>query len=116
MHTQCVVSCWNGECSEKKYQPWKWCAGCWARIFSRFRECGQQRSKIMQAGNTEKESNQQQRVKIMTDMTRKIKAKGTMEASSSCLVIELLAADRKKCVFIQTGRTQGSDGTLGSMR
>ena len=68
----------------------------------------------MQAGETEEEeSKQQQRMKIMTDMTKKIKATERMDANSSWRASELLAAECKKSGFIQNGRIQCSDGTAG---
>ena len=51
----------------------------------------------MQLGPTEKEEmKQQQRMKGMKDMTRKIKAKGRMDANNSWWVSEFLAADCEK--------------------
>ena len=39
---------------------------------------------------------QQRRLKVMTDMTKKIKAKGRMDANNGWWVSELLAADGEK--------------------
>ena len=50
----------------------------------------------MQAGTTEEKVKQEQRLKTMTDMLRKIKAKSRMDANKSWWVSELLAADCKK--------------------
>ena len=51
----------------------------------------------MQAGETEEEGlKQQQRMNSMTDTTRKIKAKGRMDANNSWWVTDLLAADCTK--------------------
>ena len=50
------------------------------RISSWFREYSLQRSKSMQAGETEEEGiEQQQRMKIKTDMVSKMKAKGRLD-------------------------------------
>ena len=51
----------------------------------------------MQEGQTGKEEmRQQQRMKAMTDMTKKIKSKGRMDAHNSWWVSELLAADGER--------------------
>ena len=48
----------------------------------------------MQEGQTEKgEMRQQQRLKVMEEMTKKIRSKGRMDANNSWWVSELLAAD-----------------------
>ena len=60
--------------------------------------------------------NSSREVKIMTEMMRKIKAKGRMGANSSSWVSELLAVDCKKCGIIHNRRTQCSDGTLGCLK
>ena len=60
----------------KKYQPRKCGESCWARMLSRFREHNLQRKQGMQEGQTEKEEmRQQQRTRVMKDMTKKIRAK-----------------------------------------
>ena len=57
----------------KKYRPRKWSEDCWARIFFWFREYHLQRKQGMQEGSTEKEEmKQQQGMKVMKDMIRKI--------------------------------------------
>ena len=72
------------------------------------------RSKNMQAGKTEEEEmRQQQRMKTMTEIMRKIQAKGTMNAYNSWWVSELLAADCKKRGSIKSGRTQCISCTAG---
>ena len=56
-----------------------------------------QRKQGMQEGQTEREEmRQQQRMKVMKDMTRKIRAKGRMDANHSRWVSELLATDCEK--------------------
>ena len=51
----------------------------------------------MQEGSTEEEEmKQQQRMKVMRDMTKKTKSKGRMDANNSWWVSELLAADCEK--------------------
>ena len=50
----------------------------------------------MQAVKKEEEMKQQQKMKTMTNMIRKIKAKGRVDANRSWWVSELLAADCKK--------------------
>ena len=60
--------------------------------------------KACRRGQTEKEEmRQQQRRKVMTDMTRKIKSKGRMHANNSWWVGELLEV--KKRGSTQDGRT-----------
>ena len=80
-----------------KYQPRKCGEDCWARIFSCFKEYNLQRKQGMHEGQTEKEEmRQQQRMRVMKDMTKKIRAKGRMDANHSYhswWVSELLAAD-----------------------
>ena len=51
----------------------------------------------MQVGSTEQEEvKQQKRMKVLKDMTRKIKEKERMNANSNWWVSELLAADCEK--------------------
>ena len=51
----------------------------------------------MQESQTEEEEmRQQQRMKVMTDMTKNVKSKGRLDANNSWRVSELLAADCKK--------------------
>ena len=58
-----------------------------------------QRKQGMQESQTEEqEMRQQQRMKVMTDVTKKIKSKGRMDATDSWWVSQLLAADCKKSV------------------
>ena len=73
MHTKDAVS----RCNEKeRYQLGKWSEDCLARIFSWFREYRLQRNKSMKVGETDEGIEQQQSVKFMEDMMRKIKDKG----------------------------------------
>ena len=59
-----------------------------------------QRSNSMQASKTEEQGmKQHQRVKTMTDMIRRIKAKGGVDANNSWWDSELLAADCRKAVL-----------------
>ena len=92
----------------EKYQPRKWDEGCWASIFSWFREYNLQRKQGMQ-----KKETRQQRMKVMKDMTGKIRAKGrwmrtTVGGSASCW--PLIA---KKHWSIQDGKTQCRNGMIG---
>ena len=65
-----------------KYRILKWCEDCWARIFSWFKEHTLQRIQSMQEGPTEEEEmKQQQRMKIMKEMTSKIRTKERMDAN-----------------------------------
>ena len=65
--------------------------------FSWLRECILQRKQGMQEGQTEEEEmRQQQRMKIVKEMTREIRAKGIMDANSSWCASDLLAADCEK--------------------
>ena len=68
---------WRIVQKEKRYQPPNWGEDCWARIFSWFSEY----SLLQSSSRGEKP---QQRMDIMTDMTRKIKAKGRMDAAADC--------------------------------
>ena len=71
----------------KKYQPRQWGEDCWERVFSWFRDYDVQRKQGMQKSLTEKvEMRQQQRMKVMTDLTNEIKSKGRMDADSSTWV------------------------------
>ena len=81
----------------KKYGIRKLGEDCWARIFPLFREYHSQRLPSKQAESTEEEEmKQQQRMKIMKDLTRKIRSKGRMDGESRWWVTELLAADCEK--------------------
>ena len=71
----------------------------------------------MQESQTEEEEKRkQQRMKVMTDMTNKIKSKDGMGANSSWWVSEWLAADCQKCGSTQIERTPCSNGTSGCMK
>ena len=73
----------------KKHQSRKWSEDCWARIFSWFREYSLQRRKRSQESKPQEEDRrQQQRMKTMADTTRKIKAKGRLDANNSWWVCE----------------------------
>ena len=53
----------------------------------------------MQESQTEKEvMRQQQRTKVMKDVTKKVRSKGRMDANNNWWVSELLAADCEKSV------------------
>ena len=67
--------------------------------------------KGMQESQTEKEDmRQQQRMKVMKDMTRKIKSKGSMDANSSWSVSELLAADCRKAYKLVSRMIRSAGG------
>ena len=67
----------------KTYRARRWGEDCWARIFAWFREYKLQRIQSMKVGSTEEEEmKQQQTMKVIKDMTRKIKAKGRMDANN----------------------------------
>ena len=67
------------------------------RIFSWLRYYSLQLSTSMQAGEAEEDGiKQQQRMNIMTDTVRKIKAKGRMDANNSWCTSDLLCVDCKK--------------------
>ena len=91
--------CWMVQ-RVKKYQPQQWGEDCWAKTFWWFRDYDLQRKQGMQESLTEKEEvRQQQRMKVVTDLTNKIKSKGRMHTDSSTSVSELLAADCQKNVL-----------------
>ena len=70
----------------------------------------------MQESQTEKgEMKQQQRMKVMRDMTRKIKSKDRIDANNSWCESELLVADCQKSVATQDRKTLCYNGTLGCM-
>ena len=55
----------------------KWCEDSWARIFVWFREYDLQGWQGMQESQTEEvDMRQQQRMNVMTEMTKKIRSKG----------------------------------------
>ena len=69
---------------------------CWAKIVSWFREYDLQRKQGTQESQTKQEEmRQQQRMKVMTDLTRHNNSKGRMDANNSW-VSELLVADCHK--------------------
>ena len=81
----------------KKYRVRKWREDCLVRIFSLFKEYNVQRLQSKQEVSTEVEKmKQQQRMKIIKDLTRKIISKGRMDGESRWWVTELLAADCEK--------------------
>ena len=69
----------------------------------------------MQESQTEKEEmRQQQRIKVVTDMAKKIKAKDRMDANNGWWVSELLAADCQKAwLHLEWEDTQCYNGTIG---
>ena len=73
--TESEATRWNeglfAEARSKKYRIKKWSEDCWARVFSLFRECNLQRLQSKQDESTEGEMKQQQRMKIMQDVTKK---------------------------------------------
>ena len=56
----------------------------------------QRRQSMHEDSTEEEEMKRQQRMKVMKDMTKNIKAKGKMDANNSWWVSELLAADCEK--------------------
>ena len=74
------------------------------------------------AGSTKYESgekivwNRQQRMKIMKDMTKKIRSKGKMDADSRWWVADLLAADCEKAWFHDGWETPCKNGMIGWRR
>ena len=66
---------------------------CWAKVFSLFRKYNLERRKGMQESRTGKdEMKQQQRMKIIAEMIRNIKAEGRMDANSSWRVSDRFAS------------------------
>ena len=57
---------------------------------------GQRIQSVHRGSTEEEEMKRQQRMKIMKDMTKKIRSKGRLEANSSWCVSELLAAECEK--------------------
>ena len=85
---------WRRVRRSKKDKIGKWKEDWWARIFALFREYNLQRLQSKQEESTEgEEMMQQQRMRIVKDLTRKIRSKGRMDAESRWWVTELLAAD-----------------------
>ena len=80
----------------------KWREDCWARIFSLFREYNLQRLQSKQEELTEEEMKQQQRMAVMSDLIKKIRSKGRMDAKTRWWVSELLANNCEK-TLIRTG-------------
>ena len=87
---------WTEVRKDKKYRI-MWGEDCWARIFVFVQRNNWQRLHSKQDVSTEvAEMKQQRRMKIMRDLTRKIRSKGRMDAESRWWVTELLAADCEK--------------------
>ena len=72
----------------KKHRIRKWEEDCWARIFALFREYLQRLQSKQEDPVEEEEMNQQQRIKIMEDLTKKIRSKGRMDAESQWWVTD----------------------------
>ena len=71
---------WKRVRRSKKYRIRIWREDCWARIFALFREYNLQRLQSKQEELAEKEEmKQQQRMKIMKDVTKKIRSKRRMD-------------------------------------
>ena len=67
----------------------KWREGCWARIFSLFKELKLQR---LQCNSTEEEeTKQQQRMAILNNLIKKIRSEERVDAKNRWWVSELLA-------------------------
>ena len=94
---------WRRVRKNEKHRTRKWREDCWARIFALFREYNLQRPQRMHEELEEvEEMKQQQRMKIVKDLTKKIRSRGEMDAKSRWWVIELLAANCEK-VWIHPG-------------
>ena len=79
---------------------------CWARFFALFREYNLQRLPSMQEDSTEgEEMRRQQRMKVMKDMTKKIRSRCRMDAENRWWVTELLAAACEKA-WVHPGREE----------
>ena len=88
---------WRLVRKSKKYRIRKWREDCWARIFALFGEYNLQRLESKQEESAEEgEMKQQRRMKIMKDLTKKIRSKERMDAESRWWVTGLLAADCEK--------------------
>ena len=60
----------------RKYRTRKWREDCWARIFALFREYNLQRLQNMHEDSTEgEEITRQESMKVMKDVTKKIRSK-----------------------------------------
>ena len=74
---------WRRVRKSRKYRIRKWEEDCWASIFASFREYNLQRMQSKQDELTEgEEMKQQQRMKIMKDLTKKIRSRGGMDAEN----------------------------------
>ena len=79
-----------------------WREDCWVRISSWFREYVSQRKQALKVGDTlEEEIKQQERMRILLKMIKKIKKVGMIDTKSSWWVTGLLASDRdRNCLNI----------------
>ena len=74
---------WRRVRRSKKYRIRKWGEDYWARIFALFRECNLQRLHSRHEESTEgEELKRQERMKIVKDMTKKIRSRGRMDAET----------------------------------
>ena len=88
---------WRLVRKSEKYRIRKWREDCWARIFALFGEYNLQLLESKQEESAEEgEMKQQRRMKIMMDLTKKIRSKGRVDAENRWWVSELLAADCEK--------------------
>ena len=78
----------------------KWREECWARIFSLFREHNLQCLQKQAGGvNGRRRDEAAAKMKIVKDLTKKIRSKGRMDAEIIWCVSELLAADCEKALI-----------------
>ena len=81
----------------KKFRKRMWREDCWARIIALFREYNLQCLQSMNEDCTEEEEmRSQQRMKLMKDITKKIRSRGWMDAKNRWWFADLLAANCEK--------------------
>ena len=108
---------WRRVRRSRKNRLRKWREDCWARIVTLFRDYNLQRLQSMHEDWTEgEEMKRQQRMKVMKDMTKKIRSKGRMYASSSWWDSELSVADLRKIGSKKDGKTPCTNGIIGWVR
>ena len=97
---------WRRVRKSRKYRIKKWGEYCRARTIALFREYNLQRRQSMHENSTEEEEmRRQQRMKVMKDMTKKIRSKERLDAGSRWWVSELWRQTVRKRGSIQDGET-----------
>ena len=105
---------WRRVRRSKKYRIMKLGEDCWARIFALFREYNVQRLQSKHEESTEGEvMKQQQRMKIMKALTKKIRSEERVDAENRWWLLSCWRQTVRKRGSTQDGKTPCRSGMSG---